>query len=77
MNDLVGCREMEIPCRHRAASDSTHRWQWLGKAERWSNLAHRELTQKCPDHAGPMAMGPNPFEGDPPVQRRQSAMGGQ
>jgi hypothetical protein len=76
MNDLVGCREMEIRCRHRAASDSANRWKWLGKAERWGNLAHRELAQKYPNHAGPMAMGPNPFQGDPLVQRLQSAMGG-
>jgi hypothetical protein len=76
MNHLVGCRDMEILCRHRAAVDSTHRWKWLGKAERWGHLAAREAARKYPDHAGPMAVGPNRIEGDLPVRRLQSAMGG-
>ena len=29
MNDRVGCREMELLCRHRAALDTRHSWKWL------------------------------------------------
>jgi hypothetical protein len=60
MNDLVGCRDMELLCRHRAAYDTQHRWKWLGEAERWKNLAQRENTSRFHgEHAGPMAVGPN------------------
>jgi hypothetical protein len=64
MNDRVGCREMELLCRHRAALDTQHGWNWLGKAERWKELAHRETTSHYAAHPGPMAMGPNTIEGD-------------
>ena len=72
MNNLEGCREMELLCRHRATLDSVHRWKWLGEAERWSDLAHREAASCFQRRAGPMPMGPNPFESD----RGQSEMGG-
>jgi hypothetical protein len=42
VNDLVGCRDMELLCRRRAALDTQHSWMWLGEAERWRDLAHRE-----------------------------------
>jgi hypothetical protein len=64
MNDRVGCREMELLCRHRAALDTRHNWQWLGAAERWRELAHREAASLYAEHPGPMAMGPNTIEGD-------------
>ena len=64
MNDRVGCREMQLLCRHRAALDTQHGWNWLGKAERWKELAHRETTSHYAAHPGPMAMGPNTIEGD-------------
>lgn len=64
MNDRVGCREMELLCRHRAVLDAQHSWNWLGKAERWRELAHREAAAHSALHAGPMAMGPNTIEGD-------------
>ena len=67
MNSLVGCREIESLCRQRAISDRAHNWKWLGEADRWSDLAHREIAsrfQKHPMHAGPMAMGPNTIDGD-------------
>ena len=73
MNNLEGCREMELLCRHRAIVDSVHRWKWLGEAERWSDLAHSEAASWFQRRAGPMAMGPNPLESD----RWQSEMGGQ
>jgi hypothetical protein len=72
MNDLVGCRELELLCRHRAALGSIHSWKWLGEAERWSDLAHREAASRFHMRAGPMAMGPNPLESD----RLQSVIGG-
>jgi hypothetical protein len=72
MNDLVGCREMELLCRHRAALDSTHSWKWLGEAERWRDLAHREAASRFHMRAGPMAMGPSPLVGD----CQQSVTGG-
>jgi hypothetical protein len=64
MNDRVGCREMELLCRHRAVLDSQHNWSWLGKAERWREFAHRETASDYTEHPGPMAMGPNTIEGD-------------
>jgi hypothetical protein len=78
MNNIAGCREIESLCRQRAVSDRAHSWKWLGEADRWNELAHREIAsrfQMNPMHAGPMAMGPNPIEGDP-RQRLQSAMRG-
>ena len=57
MNDLIGCREMELLCRRRAALDSAHSWKWLGEAERWRDLAHREAASRFHMRAGPMAMG--------------------
>jgi hypothetical protein len=85
MNNLVGCRELESLCRQRAVSDRAHSWKWLGEADRWNDLAHREIVsrlQKNPMHAGPMAMGPNTIEGDShrqknePIQRLQSVVRG-
>jgi hypothetical protein len=44
MNNLVlGCRNIETLCRQRAISDRAHSWKWLGEADRWSDLAHREI----------------------------------
>ena len=63
---------MELLCRHRAALDSIHQWKWLGEAERWHNLAHREAASRFPNRAGPMAMEPNPLESS----RDQSELGG-
>ena len=85
MNNLVGCRELESLCRQRAVSDRAHNWKWLGEADRWNDLAHREIAsrfQKRPMHAGPMAMGPNTIEGNShrqnhePMQRLQSVVRG-
>jgi hypothetical protein len=67
MNNLVGCRDLELLCRRRAALDREHSWKWLGEAERWRNLAHREISSRVPHHPlhpGPMAMGPNTIDGD-------------
>jgi len=64
MNDRVGCREMELLCRQRAALDIQHSWKWLGEADRWRDLAHCEAASLCAEHPGPMAMGPNTIEGD-------------
>jgi hypothetical protein len=72
MYDLVGCREMELLCRHRARFDSIRKWKWLGEAERWMDLAHREAASRFHTRAGPMAMGPSPSEND----RQQSVIGG-
>jgi hypothetical protein len=50
MNNLVGCREIELLCTRAIAAD------------RWNDLAHREIAarfQNKPMHAGPMAMRPN------------------
>jgi hypothetical protein len=60
MNSIAGCREIEALCRRRAVSDRVHSWKWLGEADRWNDLAHREIAsrfQNNPVHAGPMAMG--------------------
>ena len=67
MNSIAGCREIESLCRQRAVSDSEHSSKWLGEADRWSDLAHREIASRFQNHsihAGPMAMGPNTIEGD-------------
>jgi hypothetical protein len=64
MNDLVGYRDMELLCRHRAAFDPQHRWKWLGEAERWRELVHSETASRFHgEHAGPMAVGPITQEG--------------
>jgi hypothetical protein len=64
MNDPVGCRDMELLCRRRATFDIQHSWKWLGEAERWKDLAHREAASRFQaGHPGPMAMGPNTMEG--------------
>jgi hypothetical protein len=67
MNNLVGCRELESLCRQRAVSDRAQSWKWLGEADRWSYLAHREIASRFQNHsihASPMAMGPNTLECD-------------
>jgi hypothetical protein len=84
-NLIAGCREIESLCRQRAISDLAHSWKWLGEADRWSDLAHREIASRFRNnemHAGPMAMGPNNVEGDAHEQdqelilRLQSVMAG-
>jgi hypothetical protein len=75
MNNIVGCRELESLCRQRAISDRAHSWKWLGEADRWNDLAHREIAsrfQMKPMHAGPMAMGPNTIVGDSHRQKREA-----
>ncbi len=73
MNDLVGCREMELFCLHRAALDTQHSWKWLSEAERWKDLAHRETAFRFrAKRPGPMAMGPNTKEDDRRTMRRAS-----
>jgi hypothetical protein len=70
-NLVLGCREIEVLCRQRAISDRANSWKWLGEADRWSDLAHREIASRFQNndmHAGPMAMGPNTIEG---VSHRQ------
>jgi hypothetical protein len=47
MNSIAGCREIESLCRRRAASDRVHCWKWLGEADRWNSLAHRESLPAC------------------------------
>jgi hypothetical protein len=84
-NIILDCREIENLCRQRAISDRARSWKWLGAADRWNNLAHREIAsrfQNAPMHAGPMAMGPNTIKGDSHrqkherMQRLQSVMRG-
>jgi hypothetical protein len=56
---------MELLCRRRAALDTQHGWMWLGEAEVWRDLAHRETASRFQTTGlGPMAMGPNTIEGD-------------
>jgi hypothetical protein len=77
MNDPIGCRDMELLCRHRAALDTQHSWKWLGEAERWKDLAHREAASRFhAEHAGSMTMGPNTMEGDRRTMRRASQLEG-
>ena len=76
-NLRVGCREIELLCRQRAISDRAHNWKWLGEADRWSDLAHREIASRFRNnemHAGPMAMGPNNIEGDSHRQNHDSIL---
>jgi hypothetical protein len=75
MNNLVGCRELETLCRQRAVSDREHSWKWLGEADRWNDLAHREIAARFQNNsrrAGPMAMGPNTLKGDLHRQKQES-----
>jgi hypothetical protein len=75
MNNILGCREIESLCRQRAISDRAHSWKWLGEADRWNDLAHREIAsrfQMNPMQAGPMAMGPNTIVGDSHRQKHES-----
>ena len=67
MNDRFGCHDMEMLCRRRAEIEPEHDWKWLGEADRWRTLGHRENAWRFQHkndqqqiHAGPMAMGPNP-----------------
>jgi hypothetical protein len=46
VNDLVGCRDLKLLCRRRGALDTRHSWKWLGEAERWKVLAHREIASR-------------------------------
>jgi hypothetical protein len=63
VNQSVGCRDMELLCRHRAVFDARHRSKWLGEAERWRELAQRETASRFRgQHPGPMAMGPNTLQ---------------
>jgi hypothetical protein len=65
MNNLMGCRDMELLCRRRATLDLERSWKWLGEAKRWNDLAHSEISSSIhPLHTGPMAMGPNTIDGD-------------
>ena len=76
-NLIVGCREIELLCRQRAISDPARNWKWLGEADRWSDLAHREIASRFRNnemHAGPMAMGPNNIEGDSHRQNHDSIL---
>jgi hypothetical protein len=59
---MMGCREMELLCRHRATFDTQHRWKWLGEAQRWGDLAHRETVARYGEHPGPMTIGPNTID---------------
>jgi hypothetical protein len=75
MNSIAGCREIESLCRQRAISDHVRSWKWLGEADRWSSLAHREIAsrfQNSPMHTGPMDMGSNTIEGDARGQKCKS-----
>ena len=75
VNDLVGCRDMELLCR-RAALDTQHSWKWLGEAERWRVLAHRETAPRFQTMGlGPINMGPNMIEGDYGIDRREPQAG--
>jgi hypothetical protein len=68
---------MELLCRHRAVYDSLHSWKWLGEAERWKDLAHRETTSRFHGaYTGPMAMGPNALEGERSAMRTATQLEG-
>lgn len=75
MNSIAGCRAIQSLCRQRAISDRVHSWKWLGEADRWNDIAHREIAchfQNNSMHAGPMAMGPNTVKGDSHRQKHES-----
>jgi hypothetical protein len=68
MNNITGCRKIESLCRRRAISDRAHSWKWLREADRWGDLAHREIAsrfQKNSMQAGPMAMGQTRLKATP------------
>ena len=76
-NLIVGCREIELLCRQRAISDRARSWKWQAEADRWSDLAHREIASRFQNnemHAGPMAMGPNNIEGGSHRQEHESML---
>lgn len=72
MSDSSDCREMELWCLQRARAEPENHWKWVGQAERWRALAHKQIAFNFPKssppqqqmHAGPMAMGPNTVNGD-------------
>ena len=71
MNDRLGCHDMEMLCRQRAKVDPKHNGKWLGEADKWRELEHREIAWRFQQrnvqqqmHAGPMAIGPNTIYGD-------------
>jgi hypothetical protein len=69
---------MELLCRQRATFDIQHSWKWLGEAERWKDLAHREAASRFQaGHPGPMAMGPNMMDGARRAIRRASQVEGE
>ena len=74
MIDIVGARDMETLCRRHATSDPQHSWRWLGRAERWRELWHREAaaSRLHAKHPGPMAMGPNSIPKDRGAMRSAS-----
>ena len=77
VNNQVGCHDMELLYRRRAALDTQHSWKWLGEAERWKDLAHRETASRFhAEHAGPMTMGPNRMEGARRIMRPASQIEG-
>jgi hypothetical protein len=66
-NLIVGCREIELLCRQRAISDRARSWKWQAEADRWSDLAHREIASRFQNnemHAGPMAKPSGAFQVD-------------
>jgi hypothetical protein len=74
-NLILRCRTIETLCRQRAISDRAHSWKWLDEADRWNDLAHREIASRFQNnqmHAGPMAMGPNTIKGDSHRQKHES-----
>jgi len=69
---------MELLCRQRATFDIQNGWKWLGEAERWKDLAHREAASRFQaGHPGPMAMGPNTIDGARRAIRRASQVEGE
>jgi hypothetical protein len=66
MSEIKGCREMELWCMQRARAEPENRWKWVGQAERWRELAHKQIAFNFQRqmHAGPMQMGPNTINGD-------------
>jgi hypothetical protein len=71
MNDRLGCQDMEMLCRQRAKVNPKHSWKWLGEADRWRELGHREIalrfqqgTIQQQTNADPMTMGAITVYGD-------------
>ena len=76
-NLIVGCRENELLCQttRHYPDRALHNCKWLGEADRWNDLAHREIASRFQNngmHAGPMAMGPNNIEADSHRQKHES-----